>query len=457
MPEDSPDFSSPAWFRELASSVDYAGFRRIWLNPVTERAEKGYLAACYERVAVRANSEGEYFLAHDAACHGLRCASASDFPPHRLTAQKLTALARSGATAQALRLMEEFLAIYPVDRSTASTKARLLKEAALVAPDLGEHQRLLGEAADWAEVAKICAEKEGADWAYPAGQEVIYRFLKGDRPQALAESVIAAVKKMPDTDTFWNQTNLAEMHLVKGDFDQARAHYQRAASLADGAVGDLAANRAVAALLLEEWHLADAAALLDAWFPQPVVVVFSGHLPDATGRTPARLPESLCRPEGPIARFLADRIAGLQAVECCCATAPGGDLLFAEAALEAGAAVTLQEPFPRERLMEVARQRGADWLVRLQSVFRRATRSAPVSCAKAAAEEAQCEYANHVLLGSAMLRSRRIHGRLHALVLWDETDSVGFKRGGTAHFVSLCNSTGVPVEVVHPARFFTDV
>ena len=76
--------------------MDYAGFRRIWLNPVTERAEKGYLAACYERVAVRANSEGEYFLAHDAACDGLRCAADSDFPPHRLTAQKLTALNRSG-------------------------------------------------------------------------------------------------------------------------------------------------------------------------------------------------------------------------------------------------------------------------------------------------------------------------------------------------------------------------
>ena len=50
------------WLRELASYADYARFRRIWLHPFTEQ---GYLAACHERVAQRASSEGEYFLAHD--------------------------------------------------------------------------------------------------------------------------------------------------------------------------------------------------------------------------------------------------------------------------------------------------------------------------------------------------------------------------------------------------------
>ena len=94
-----------SWLRELASYVDYSRFRRVWLHPITEQAEQGYLAACYERVAQRANSEGEYFLAHDAANHGLRCAAAAEFPPHTLTALKVTALARSGATGEAKRVM----------------------------------------------------------------------------------------------------------------------------------------------------------------------------------------------------------------------------------------------------------------------------------------------------------------------------------------------------------------
>ena len=56
------------------------------------------MAACYEQLAQQAISEGEYYLAHDAANYGLRCAAATDFPLHRLISLKVTALARSGAT-----------------------------------------------------------------------------------------------------------------------------------------------------------------------------------------------------------------------------------------------------------------------------------------------------------------------------------------------------------------------
>jgi hypothetical protein len=176
-----------------------------------------------------------------------------EFPPHLLRAQKLMALARSGAMEEALRLMEEFLWVHPVERSGASTKARLLKEAALGGPIPSEQQRLLGEAADWAELARICAINEGADWAYPAGQETFYRFLKGERPDELAGSVIEHVSSQLGADSFWSQTNLAEMHLVRREFDHAGDHYRRAAQLAHRAVGDLAANRSVAELFLAQW------------------------------------------------------------------------------------------------------------------------------------------------------------------------------------------------------------
>jgi hypothetical protein len=148
------------------------------------------------------------------------------------------------------------------------------------------------------------------------------------------------------------------------------------------------------------------------------------------------LPESLCRQDGPIARFLRKRIAELHAMEGSCASAPGGDVLFAEALLATGGALTVQGPFPRNRILQVAENFGGNWLGRLRSVLERATRCEPVSCAKDAGEEAQSEYANYVLLGSAMLRVRRIHGRLRAVVLWDESDVNHCKRGGTAHFVS---------------------
>ncbi|MEI8285583.1 MAG: hypothetical protein WCG52_11415, partial [bacterium] len=71
MDTQSAQSATAVWLRQLAAHVDYAHFRRVWLHPVTEQAEQGFIAACYENVARRANSEGEYYLAHDAANHGL--------------------------------------------------------------------------------------------------------------------------------------------------------------------------------------------------------------------------------------------------------------------------------------------------------------------------------------------------------------------------------------------------
>ena len=56
------------------------------------------------------------------------------------------------------------------------------------------------------------------------------------------------------------------------------------------------------------------------------------------------------------------------------------------------------------------------------------------------------------MLGAAMLRVRRINAKLHALVLWDETDADSPKRGGTGQFVALCRQADVPVEIVNPLK-----
>ena len=98
------------------------------------------------------------------------------------------------------------------------------------------------------------------------------------------------------------------MHLVRGEFDRAGGYYRRAAQLAERVAGDLAVNRSAAELLLAEWKKSAVMDLLETWFPQPLQLVFSGHLPDTESRTSVRLPESLCRPDGPIASFLRNRL-----------------------------------------------------------------------------------------------------------------------------------------------------
>jgi hypothetical protein len=448
-----------SWLRELASYVDYSRFRRVWLHPITEQAEQGYIAACYERVAQRANSEGEYFLAHDAANHGLRCAAAAAFPPHTLTALKVTALARSGAIREAKRVMEQFLENHEADSSVCSAQARLFRDLGLAATDPAERRGSLSEAARWAAKAKDCATVEGKDWAYPANQEVQFRFLAGEYEiaRAGALAVIGFVESRADAGSMWNQINLAEMHLVRGDLGIAGQHYQKAAEAGASSPGDVAANRAVAAVLMRELARDQEATsvLLESWFPKPVIVVFAGHIPDAPGRPMPRLSETLCRPGGPIATALTERLRHLNAIEGICASAPGGDILFAEALVGTGARLALVDPFPRHRIEKVAAERGLDWPERLAGIFDAAVRSEPIACAEDADEAAQCEYATHVMLGAAMLRAKRINAKLHALVLWDEADADSPKRGGTGQFVALCRQADVPVEIINPLHLST--
>ncbi len=149
---------------------------------------------------------------------------------------------------------------------------------------------------------------------------------------------------------------------------------------------------------------------------------------------------------------IAERLRKLQAVEGLCASAPGGDILFAEAVIATGARLALIDPFPRDRVTEVAARCGEDWPARLAGIFNAAVRSETITCAEDADETAQCEYANQVTLGAAMLRAGRINAKLHALVLWDEADAGSPKRGGTGQFVALCRQAGVPVEIINPLQ-----
>ena len=447
--QDIPTSTAP-WLRELAAHVDYAYFRRVWQHAVTEQAEQGFIAACYENVAKRANSEGEYYLAHDAANHGLRCAAAADFPPHRLIAAKSTALARSGATCEAQRVLDEFLTKHEADGSVCSAQARLLRDRGLAAQSGEERSRLMTEAAKWAAQAKDFARQEGADWSYPANQEVQFLYFAGQHETARAKAllVIKFIEQRVDHGSMWNQTNLAEMRLVLSELDRAGEHYAKAAALSVQSPGDLAANRAVAALLLAEVSGDDK--LLDKWFPKPVLLIFAGHIPDCAVREAPRLPEKICRMDGPAALALTKIIAKMGVVEGISAGAPGGDILFAEALLATRGRITLMEPFPLRRIREVANNCGYDWSTRLERIYEKASHIQAITCAEDVDGDTQCDYANYVMLGTAILRTKRINGQLRAIVLWDEADAAAPKPGGTGYFVKLCRDANIPIDIINP-------
>lgn len=130
-------------------------------------------------------------------------------------------------------------------------------------------------------------------------------------------------------------------------------------------------------------------------------------------------------------------------------------MLFAEAMLATGGRATLIEPFSRQRIREVAHACGYDWLIRLERIYEKATHIQTITCAEDVNEDAQCDYANQVMLGSALLRAKRIHGELRAIALWDEADDLAPKPGGTGHFVHLCRQADIPIEIINPKSLLT--
>ena len=462
MTSNSNDSIAPAsWLREIASHSDYSQFRKLWHHPSTEQAEQGYLAACYEQVAKRANSEGEFFLANDAATQGLNCAARAQFPPHELMVQKITALARSGALGEALKAMDQFLINHNANSGILSAQARLRRDRALALSDEGQCKALYREAAILADQARQKATDEGISWAYAGTQEAQFHLFAGDYDvaRARAHGLIAHVLDQPEEkspiERMWQQITLADMYLILGNLDEAGRYYHAASAVGAGAPGDLAASRSAAKIVLE--HLARLgklgrppradASILDQWFKKPLILVFAGHLPDTPDRPESRLPESQCRPDGPLAAALAKRLDELQPVEGICASAPGSDILFAEAILARAASLALLDPFPESRIREAATTAGEDWLPRWQKVYKGANRTDPIACAEEADTGAQCEYATYVMLGSAILRARRINATLRALVVWDEKFGNVETRGGTWQFAALCHACGEKVEL----------
>ena len=443
------------WLRDFTKCLDVSRFQRIWQVPVTAQGEQGFLAACWEKVAERALSEGEYFLAFDSAEHGLTCAKVANFPPHELVRQKVTALARSGALVSAKRELEAFLVEHTADAALCSTMARLLRDSANGERDLAAQRLIFHEAVGWAQRAQSLADEAG--WAYPANQEAQFLFMAGDWEEAKAKAASVIVNLVGKTD-MWSEAGRADMYLVQGDLAKAGDNYRAALAVGGDAPGHLAATRTVAAMLckrLREYGVEEATeARMNEWFPQPTILVFAGHLPDAEGREKARLPEHLCRPDGPAVRALREIIEELDPIEGITANAPGGDILFAEALLAHGgrSRLVLMDPFPRERIVRVAKRTGGDWAARLERVFAGALRCEAIACAEDANEAAQCEYANRVMIGGAMLRARTTNAKLRAVVLWDEADAAAPKRGGTGEFAAICRAAGIELHIVNPRR-----
>lgn len=186
----------------------------------------------------------------------------------------------------------------------------------------------------------------------------------GDGPTSrrIAAEVAAALAAKPDRSA-WDDSTLAEAHLLTGQLDAAHAQYDAAVLRHAGQPRAIAVMRRHARLDLQ--HLGQPAGALDDVFPVPRIAVFTGHRVDddeTRGRFP---PSRVPAVKDEIARVLIARKirSGYSSA------ASGGDLLFLEALLDLGGEAHVVVPFPVEAF--AATSVGELWRPRFERILQK--------------------------------------------------------------------------------------
>lgn len=180
-----------------------------------------------------------------------------------------------------------------------------------------------------------------------------------------------------------------------------------------------------------------------------MVVAFSGHLPDVPDRAVPRFPAAN---ESMVAHVIAQVLGGWgigPGDRCLCGGARGGDLLFAEACLMAGADVILLLALPVDAF--IARSvavPGTDWEERFRAVLRKSdVRLLSLDGADDETRAHPFGFFNQWLIDEAIALAAPSSPRL--LVLWDGTPSEP-ARSGTGDFVDRAIEAGIPVRIIDP-------
>ncbi len=180
------------------------------------------------------------------------------------------------------------------------------------------------------------------------------------------------------------------------------------------------------------------------------VLLFSGHMIDAPGRPSPRFPPEL-EPAvtREIARVLDDLGAGAADLAIC-GGACGGDLIFAELALQRDVPLDIYLPFDVPEFLEGSVDfAGEQWHERFAAVALRARMHVlPDSRAGAVGEqESPYERNNLKMLASAAQFGAE---RVSFVCLWDGRSGDG--PGGTEHLLSLVAKGGGSICTIDPAK-----
>lgn len=415
----------------------------------------------YERMVREAVSSGQILTAIEVARDGLR-----RFRESRMLRQQLAlGLAQTGALDAAREVLDGLMKESGGDEETLCLLGRVYKELWRRANTPEEAAKALEQA------CKCYGDAFNLTGSYYAGINLAFtlaaageRVFAEDVAGKVAKSCREQIKKFGDEADGWLLATMAEALTHQRSTAEAAKYYSRAAKLFQGRWRDLASMRRQAREIvgfgtkgpeMSKTRWSDLASVrrrareffgieeqgqewLDRCFEFPSVVVFSGHMIDAPGRTPPRFPperEAEIREE--IRRELVRVRAGFGYSSAAC----GGDIIFCECLLEMGAKVHLVLPCPVDAFKRQSVSfAGADWERRFHNVLGNATTVLIANASEYTANAADpassktLVYANRIITGLAVLQAQALDFELRAIALWNGEPST--MAGGTGSLVS---------------------
>ncbi|MCX7029547.1 MAG: TRAFs-binding domain-containing protein [Spirochaetes bacterium] len=391
------------------------------------------------RLAGLADDLGQTMFAHDILKDGLRC-----FPEHpRLTQLYSLSLIKSGFLLSARNLLTGMIRRGHLDEETLGILGRVYKEMWLIEGN---------GAADHPHLAKSRELYLGAfnrsRGPYSGINAASLSMIMGDREKAetLARTVIrlcAERWKRSDQRDYWTVATVAEANLLLGRQEQAAKYYAFARAKCANNYSSLASTRRQLTLLARS--LPVDAKVMDT-LRIPPVAAFTGHRIDAPDQERSRFPESAAEPVKKRIAEVLDRLdirIGYASAAC------GADVLFHECLRARGGECNVVLPFDRGDFLKTSVSfAGEPWVHRVERVLAESSTVEQATRGGYGGEDHLFSYANRLIMGKAMLRSRSLETEPLLIAVWDGKRNGA--PGGTAECIETWKQSGLPLVVIDP-------
>lgn len=385
---------------------------------------------------------GEYLTAFDLATEAI------GVYPDNITLQyeMILALARAGATGQALLTLESSRLEQRAGTVTVAfredvqaLRARLAKDRALdtTGPERQERARIAAE--------RYEAIYQNLQRPYTCINAATMWLVAGDEPRSegLARAAVELCGQRdqvtPDAP-YWRTATEAEAALLLADYASAHASLERAATHAHGQLASVAATRKQLRLICEAKGIDPE--VLEA-LPVPGIICFSGHMIAPPGQ-PGPFPSE---GEAAVGREIRDYVEEQHVGFGYGSLASGADILFAEALLAIGAELHVVLPFAEEEFMRVSVEPGGPgWTDRFERCQRQAASVIHATRGEYLGDDSLFAYATCLAMGQALIRADFLAAPVTQVVAWDRTPSEN--DAGTAVDVEVWRATGRPTHVI---------